>query len=71
MTLCAWYVPLHSSDQWTYHAIQNGGEEVVQFGQCLPPSRDCWIYSDNINYLMCKSVNLVSVPRGDQIKLYS
>ena len=33
--------------QWTYHAIQNGGAEVVQFGQCLHASQDCRIHSDN------------------------
>ena len=33
--------------QWTYQAIQNGGAEVVQFEQCLHPSRDCGIHSDN------------------------
>ena len=27
--------------QWRYHAIHNGGAEVVQFGQCLHHSRDC------------------------------
>ena len=38
---------VHSKLQWTYHAIQNGEAEVVQFGQCLHASQDCGTHSDN------------------------
>ena len=55
--------------QSRYHAIQNGGAEVVQFGNFYI-THGIVGYTETID-LLCKSANLVSVPRGDRIKLWS
>ena len=55
------------SPQWRYHAIQNGGVEVVQFGQCLI-THGIVGYIQTID-LLRKSANLVHVLHGDRIKL--
>ena len=61
--------------RWTIysiHAIQNGGAEIVQFGQRLHHPFTHWIvcYTHTID-LLCKSAHLVHLPHSDRIKLWS